>query len=857
MFNVLGRTLILFALAGVLAARAQVTSIFLSNAQGGLINALPEKAGDVSFQVVTPSHSETLTVDYRVYSGTALAGSDFLPTSGRLTFQPNEQIKTFTVRLLDDALVEGNENFFIELTNPSPAYPISRPVTSITIIDDEVGYIAREVTAREDVGLMQVPIDRVGDFNFASSVEVFLEPDTAVPGVDYMDETFTVNFAPNQTRANVQIRIINNAVEDGDRTFRVRLRNPTGGVPANVAAAAVMTIQDNELGYAFRLPPRSSDLYLYEGGPEKLILERRGDYDISTAATVTAAPLTNVASGWLFPPAQQGVDFVGSEFQVEFAPGQTSAEVPIEIINDNLPEPREWIQLQYSTNTTTAGLGAIRLSIVDNEFNPLPVRAFCPSASEAIVTPVTPLRDGKFLVASSDSYSIYRVDRYTAAGELDPTFTPIVLDGAAGKMIEDADGKYTVSVYRWQIQQYRLQRYLPDGQRDETFNPAVSTQLWDFEVASDGKVYVPDPVRRLNNDGSIDNTFAVQTFFTEYIVLDSAENVYVRSNLDWVRLTPTGAIDPTFSQSDHVLRSIHGDIFTIEQNNFHRLTDTGALDPNFTTITNAFVEGAPEGKFYAFRAVGSEVFVTLYNADGTLDPAHIRATLDMKWEDLFERYAMRPDGTGLVAFTVGAVNSINGTSLVCDSGPWAIADVQLDIPARRGLIEPGTNTLREHDDGGNVLAFIRTGDNSSPAKLRYQVRSGSALPGQHYAIAAQGEIDFAPGASRSLVPIAVVDNTIPEADRDLFIDLLNDDGTIQSTTPFAIRNDDAGIQIVRREGNTARITGFGGEQPKFILMRSADLVTWDFQAVLTNGVPFDIDLTGDSSFFSGTSYTGN
>jgi hypothetical protein len=864
MRNLFRTILILFALAGILPVRAQFTSIVLSTLGGGLVSTLPEESREISLQVVTPSHSEILTVDYRVYAGTAQAGADFIASTGTLTFQTNEQSKTFTVRLIDDALVEGAENFFIELTNASPAYPIFRPVTSVTIIDDEVGYISHDVTAREDVGMMQVPIERRGDFNIASSVEIYLEPDTAVPGRDYVDETFTVNFAPYQTVTNIQIAIINNSVEDGDRAFRLRLRNPTGGVPANLAASARLTIQDNELGYAFRLPPRSDDLFLYEGGPEKLILERRGNYDIRTVATVTAAPLTNVASGWLFPPAEAGVDFIGSEFQVEFAPGQTFAEVPIAIVNDVLAETREWIQLQYTTNTTTPGLGAIRLSIRDNEFNPLPVRAICPSASEQIVTPVTPLRDGKFLVASSDSYATHRIHRYTAAGELDPTFAPIELDGATGKMIEGPDGKYTISIYRYPIQDYRLERYLPTGQRDETFNPAVGGYLWDFEVASNGKVYVPDPVRRLNNDGSVDDTFAVQAFSTEYIVLDSAENVYVRNslNLNWIRLTPAGAIDPTFSLTQGgLLRSINGSIFAVTFDfgvtKSHRLTNTGASDPTFTTIAGASVEGAPAGKLYALRAAGSEVFVELYNADGTPDPTRMRATFDIKWEDLFGRYAMRPDGTGLVAYTVGLINSINGTSLVCGSGPWAIADIQLDIPPHRGAVEPGTNILRERDDGGNVLTFIRTGDNSSSSKLRYAVRSGSALSGQRYVIADQGEINFEPGASRAIVPITVVDNATPEADGILFVDILNDAATIQSTTPFTIRNEDVGIQILGREGNIMRIAGFGGEQPKFILMRSSDLITWDFQAVLPNGVPLDIDLTGDSRFFWGRSYTGN
>ncbi|HUS37461.1 MAG TPA: Calx-beta domain-containing protein [Verrucomicrobiae bacterium] len=147
----------------------------------------------------------------------------------------------------------------------------------------------------------------------------------------------------------------------------------------------------------------------------------------------------------------------------------------------------------------------------------------------------------------------------------------------------------------------------------------------------------------------------------------------------------------------------------------------------------------------------------------------------------------------------------------------------MNIPTQRGALEPGAYTLRERDDGGNVLAFIRTGDNSGAGKLGYDVVPGSALAGEHYVTAPDGEVTFAAGASRASVPITVIDNAIAEADRVLFVRTLNDDGSVQSTTPITIRNEDVGIRLLSREGNVMRIAAFAGEQPRFSLMRSA---TW-------------------------------
>lgn len=66
------------ALINFKSARAQITSIYLSHMAGGPTTAWTEETREISFDVVTPSHSEVLTLDYRVYAGTAEAGVDFI-----------------------------------------------------------------------------------------------------------------------------------------------------------------------------------------------------------------------------------------------------------------------------------------------------------------------------------------------------------------------------------------------------------------------------------------------------------------------------------------------------------------------------------------------------------------------------------------------------------------------------------------------------------------------------------------------------------------------------------------------------------------------------------------------------------
>ncbi|ACK71587.1 Na-Ca exchanger/integrin-beta4 [Gloeothece citriformis PCC 7424] len=63
--------------------------------------------------------SETITVDYTTADGTAIAGSDYIASSGTLTFAPGEISKSQKISVYADQIVEDNETFFMNLSNPT------------------------------------------------------------------------------------------------------------------------------------------------------------------------------------------------------------------------------------------------------------------------------------------------------------------------------------------------------------------------------------------------------------------------------------------------------------------------------------------------------------------------------------------------------------------------------------------------------------------------------------------------------------------------------------------------------------------------------------------------------------------
>ena len=65
--------------------------------------------------------SQTVTVNYAVAAGTATAGSDYVSSSGALSFAPGMLTRTITIPVTGDQLDELNETFFVNLSAPTHA----------------------------------------------------------------------------------------------------------------------------------------------------------------------------------------------------------------------------------------------------------------------------------------------------------------------------------------------------------------------------------------------------------------------------------------------------------------------------------------------------------------------------------------------------------------------------------------------------------------------------------------------------------------------------------------------------------------------------------------------------------------
>ncbi|MFT3809276.1 MAG: Calx-beta domain-containing protein [Micropepsaceae bacterium] len=87
--------------------------------------SVSEAAGTATFTVTRTGPTEVAaTVNYATANNTATAPSDYIATSGTLTFAPSlaaSATQTFSVAIVNDTAFEGNESFYVNLSAPTAA----------------------------------------------------------------------------------------------------------------------------------------------------------------------------------------------------------------------------------------------------------------------------------------------------------------------------------------------------------------------------------------------------------------------------------------------------------------------------------------------------------------------------------------------------------------------------------------------------------------------------------------------------------------------------------------------------------------------------------------------------------------
>ena len=317
-------------------------------------------AGTTSFTfavTLSSASTQTVTVNYSTADGTATTVSgDYLPTSGMLTFNPEETSKTVTVAVQGDTVPEPDETFTLNLSNATNANVTRAQGTGTILNDDFPSLSVNDVSVTEGnsgttnatftVSLSTPAVQPV-------SVQYATADGTAtVADNDYTARTGTLNFVVGQSSETITVPVAGDTKVELDETFTFNLSNPTNATIAR--AQATGTIRNDDL------PGISvDDVSLAEGdsGITPFTFTVRLDQPSPQTVTVNYATADGTATA-------ANNDYVSTAGTLNFTPGQTEKTVTVSVNGDTTPEANEtfFVNLSAPTNATVTdsqGAGTI------------------------------------------------------------------------------------------------------------------------------------------------------------------------------------------------------------------------------------------------------------------------------------------------------------------------------------------------------------------------------------------------------------------------------------------------------------------------------------------------------------------
>lgn len=322
------------------------------------------EGGTVTFTVTRMgSLAATDTVQYATATGgTATAGSDYTAKAATtLTFGPGVATLTASVVTLQDALVEGNETFIVNLSSPSAGTSIADGQAIGTIIDDDsnpvcsgVSFTVASSGAVTEGATSNFTITKTGTATGSCTVNYATSNGTAVSGSDYTAKSGTLTFTSAQTSQVVSVATIDDTAVESAETFALALSAPTSGAVLGTPSSATATINDNDTAAApsFAIQDASAT----EG--------QTLDFVVTKTGTTTGSFSVNYATA--DGTATAPLKYTAASGTLTFGPTDTTKDILIQTVATSAIEttPKQmYVNLSSatagSTISTSKGTGTI------------------------------------------------------------------------------------------------------------------------------------------------------------------------------------------------------------------------------------------------------------------------------------------------------------------------------------------------------------------------------------------------------------------------------------------------------------------------------------------------------------------
>ncbi len=224
------------------AGRLGFTSSLIAGVEGITTNVL--------FNVKrTGGSNGVVSANFAVSGGTALAGVNYVPTSGTLIFGDGDTAeKQFSLPLLDDGVAGEDKTITLWLANALGGAVLGEASAATCILlenDVNIQFATNTYFVNEIEGSVMATVRRFGRLNDRVTVDYATADGSAQAGLAYVPRSGRLQFGPGETSKTITVSIINTVWPDYDKTFFINLSDPSSSATLKNPSSATVKIFDN------------------------------------------------------------------------------------------------------------------------------------------------------------------------------------------------------------------------------------------------------------------------------------------------------------------------------------------------------------------------------------------------------------------------------------------------------------------------------------------------------------------------------------------------------------------------------------------------------------------------------------
>src|SRR6058998_408828 len=160
-----------------------------------------------------------------------------------IVIPPGSTNGAVTLTAVQDALDEDDETIIVDISNVTNGTESGTQQVTAVIADDDpsptVTFSTAASSGAESIATLTVPVSLSAVSGRTVTVGLVLTGSTATGGgVDYSLASTTLTFAPGVTNQNINITVVNDALDEDDETIQIAISSPSN---ATLGAIATQT----------------------------------------------------------------------------------------------------------------------------------------------------------------------------------------------------------------------------------------------------------------------------------------------------------------------------------------------------------------------------------------------------------------------------------------------------------------------------------------------------------------------------------------------------------------------------------------------------------------------------------------